>query len=197
MTKHSSEGRDAILDLSKFCGSDESRLYLHKPFSIGKFTYATNGHIMVRVAKRANVPFTKPDFPIKNADGPLAGWDSATYQKMEFLLPPEPERTGDCDECDGYGSVHDCPSCDCVCRACAGTGDANPEWDVSTTIGGANFALGYVRHVLSLPDVELVIPTEAKKPMLYRFAGGIGALMPLRGEKSTHVSIALAEQAVR
>jgi len=43
-------------DLKKYCSKDETRPYLHEPFSRGEWTYATNGHIAVRVPKLADVP---------------------------------------------------------------------------------------------------------------------------------------------
>lgn len=36
-----------VIDLQKYCGDDPFRPYLHKPFSHGSFTYATNGHTVL------------------------------------------------------------------------------------------------------------------------------------------------------
>ena len=42
-------------DLMKFCGGND-RAGIATPFSIGEYTYATNGHIMVRVPRIADIP---------------------------------------------------------------------------------------------------------------------------------------------
>lgn len=46
----------AEIDLSHFCYTEDDRSYLKQPWSRGDFTYATNGHIMVRVPRRSDVP---------------------------------------------------------------------------------------------------------------------------------------------
>ena len=40
------------IDLQPFCGEDHDRWYLMKPLSFGDYTYATNGHIVIRVTRR-------------------------------------------------------------------------------------------------------------------------------------------------
>jgi hypothetical protein len=42
-------------DMKPFCSTDEIRPYLHNPFSRGDYSYATNGHIIVRVRKVAEI----------------------------------------------------------------------------------------------------------------------------------------------
>lgn len=37
--------------LQKFCSTDSFRVNINKPFSQGEYTYATNGHIIVRVPR--------------------------------------------------------------------------------------------------------------------------------------------------
>ena len=48
------------IDLQQFCSKDDTRPYICKPFSFGEFSYATNGHIIVRVARRADVEEGNP-----------------------------------------------------------------------------------------------------------------------------------------
>lgn len=179
------------IDLQQFCGDDPSREYLHKPFSRDGFTYATNGHIMVRVTLRPDVPDVDKKF---NQNKPLEGVETATFFRPAFDLPPAPTETGPCKTCDGRGWDHDCPDCQCVCQVCKGQGDANPELIISTTLGRQNFALNYVRQVLSLPNVEIAaLPAKDKgHTLLFRFDGGVGALMPIRGEKPDHIDIKFA-----
>jgi hypothetical protein len=179
----------SLLDLQQFCGADECRHYLMKPFSRDGFTYATNGHIMVRVVLRPEVPDVDKKF---NQEGPLKDLDGATFFRPSFELPPKPE-VGECPTCKGRGVAHECPDCECQCGTCDGSGESDGERLFSTSIGLKSFSLSYVRQVLSLPAVELATLPEApdEKPLLFRFADGVGALMPMRGERANHVDIKL------
>ena len=173
------------IDLQQFCGADETRPYLMKPFSLGEFSYATNGHILVRVARLEGV-----DPPAKtfNPEKPLEGIEAASFAAPYFKLPAEPEDT-ECEDCDGRGCEHECPECHCICRACAGTGSQAAEGDYSTTYEGVNFALRYVRKMLALPGIEIAKPRTADAPLLFRFEGGVGAVMPQRGESANHIEV--------
>jgi len=44
------------INIDPFCGQNDIRLYLRSPFSIGEYTYAANGHYMIRVPRRDWVP---------------------------------------------------------------------------------------------------------------------------------------------
>ncbi len=50
-----------MIDLKPFCGDNDIRYYLNEPFSEGEFTYATNGHILIRVPRRDDVPEVSVD----------------------------------------------------------------------------------------------------------------------------------------
>lgn len=43
------------IDLSHFCYTEDDRHNLKRPWSRGDFSYATNGHIMVRVPRRQDL----------------------------------------------------------------------------------------------------------------------------------------------
>lgn len=177
-----------MLDLQPFCGTDETRFYLMKPFSREGFTYATDGCIMVRVTLRPDVPDTDKPF---NQNEPLNGVETATFFRPAFELPPAPTAKGECTACDGRGYDHDCPDCECVCEICDGEGNVDIERKMSTTIGPKIYSLHYVRMVLSLPGIEIAAhPKKSdEKPLLFRFEGGVGALMSMRSERENHVDI--------
>lgn len=170
----------AVLDLAPFCGTDDTHDYLMKPFSAGEFTYATNGHIMVRVPRRPDAmePTTKFSW-----DAPIKGWDRASYEPLRGSLPPI-EKV-DCICFDGH--AHACPGCNCVCPKCHGTGQAYPA--ISAGIGDVPFAIHYVAMLLALPGIEVTTKPEQRQPLLFRFDGGIGALMPLQCPLSEHIEL--------
>lgn len=180
------------MDLKSFCGTDEFRPYLHKPFSVGEFTYVTNGHIMVRLPRQPDVP--EQTEKVANWDAPLEGIETAIFAPLQHgPLPPIPPQ-GDCEACDGRGSKHDCPDCECLCERCDGKGEAFPN--LSTTIRGSAYNIRYVAMALTLPGIEFA--TEKKSdnaPLLFKFDGGIGAIMPIRGTFKNHVEIEISKAA--
>ena len=135
---------------------------------------------------------TAPEF---KQDAPLAGIDDAAFYTPSFSLPPAPDKTGECADCKGRGHVHDCPTCDCTCESCDGTGNADPEQRISTTINGVHFGLNFVRMMASLPGLKISNSAVAsknskrQKPLLFTFDGGCGALMPRLSGFDQHVEI--------
>lgn len=179
-----------MLDLQPFCSTDVFRPYLLKPFSRNGFTYATDGHVMVRVTLRPDVPDVDKAF---NPDGPLQGIDGAMFSRPSFELPSAPTEKGECPACDGRGFDHECPDCECICESCKGEGDIDVERRISAAIGLKIFSLHYIRMMLSLPGIEMAtLPNQVdEKPILFRFSDGVGALMPLRSAWDNHVDIKL------
>lgn len=184
-----------MLDLQPFCSTDETRWYLLKPFSKGEFSYATNGHIEIRQPRRDDVQEMDEKAPKFDPSAPLAGIESAVFSRAEVQLPPAPEATGPCKLCDGRGFEHSCPDCECVCEPCKGTGEMDPERFISTSIGGVFFTLSYVRQMFTLPGVEVsktsIMSDKPKesRPLLFRFNGGVGALMPRKNRLEDHIEI--------
>lgn len=177
------------MDLQLFCGNEPDREYLQTPFSHGGFTYATNGHIMVRVPQVAGVRKQTKD---GTWDAPMKGLPEATFSPLAHNpLPDHP--LGPCTICAGEGYQHDCPDCSCACPACKGSGNAYP--DVSTTVRGHIFALRYVAMMLALPGVEIADKTGQEMPLLFKFDGGFGALMPRRSRCTDHIEIETAKAA--
>jgi hypothetical protein len=184
-----------MIDLQQFCGTDETRWYLMKPFSQGEHSFATNGHIEVRIPRRDDITELDDKAPKFDANAPLAGIDEAAFSRFDADLPPAPTEVGPCKACDGRGYEHACPDCECVCEMCHGSGDMDQERFMSTTIAGIDFTLSYVRQMLALPGVEIAqtaataTALKGMKPLFFRFDGGVGALMPRRGRFEKHVEI--------
>jgi hypothetical protein len=181
----------AAIDLQQFCSDDPFRENLSKPFTLGDFTYATNGHILVRLPKIDGVE------EIKNAPNPskiFKDFPAPNYfvSLPALALPPlEGPEIVDCDVCGGSGKEHECPDCDCECMACDGSGKEHREKKISTTLAGVILQLRYVRKLAALPHVEIAphLAIADKSPVFFRFDGGDGALMPMISEFETHVQI--------
>jgi len=165
-------------DLMKFCSPDRSNIT--EPFSIGKFTYATNGHILIRVPLIPEILFN-PKSP-----NPETSVFSKTPNPVEwFDIPavkkPELEKTVTCWECGGTG-IADCPTCGKPgheCDECDGTGEVTTKPLLrSTKINGLSFDEKYLYLIKDLPNVK-ISPTQHAKAAWFKFDGGDGLLMPL------------------
>lgn len=170
------------IDLQPFCGNDECRHpYLMRPFTRRGYTYATNGHILVRVPPRSEIPDSEKDFRVER---PFDGIECAIFTPLPAFVVPKPD--GDCEMCDGRGFEHSCPDCQCTCWACEGSG--SEVWGAGTSIeiGGVSFAAKYLLMMQGLPGIAIGRPRQ-EQSLLFRFDGGEGALMPLRGQCPTHI----------
>lgn len=176
------------INLQQFCGDDQFRSYLNKPFSHGKFTYATNGHIMVRVPRLPDVP---EQTKTGNWEGPFASLASAAFTPLAHKPLPNLPAPGieDCGDCEGRGTDHDCPECTCECDACEGIGKQGGRVRISTRVRGGIYDFRYVAMLLALPNVEIATATKDGVPLLFKFDGGFGALMPRTVKDIEHIEI--------
>jgi hypothetical protein len=178
-----------MINLKPFCSTDQHRPYIMQPFSRGEFTYATDGRLMVRVPRRAEVPEvdTAPQAERVFPKPPATAFRPAA--KVELPPPTSVE----CEICEGRGMQHDCPDCTCECEPCDGTGKISSDVEVSLSIGGVPFGLRYVRPIMALPSLEIAVPVNGgKSPLEFRFDGGDGIIMPRTEPCATHLDIDLA-----
>lgn len=174
------------MDLTRFCGDEPSRQWMATPFSRGDWTYATNGHVLVRTPRRTEAPLLEVK---ANVEKPFADYPCSSFGALPAIDVPEVGNDDDCDHCSGRGHVHDCPDCTCVCSACDGNGQAVRGAGISVEIGEACVAAPYYLLLASLPGIE-VGPQKSgpTDPIPFRFEGGEGRLMPLRGRLANHIS---------
>jgi len=186
------------IDLRQFCAHEEIRPDLHKPFRYKGHVYATDGRIAVRVADDPNYETGKIAI-----DKGLKFDEPRTFVKAPRVkLPPMPKpRTVSCIDCDGRGKKHDCPACGCECYTCKGTGSLTERPEVSARFAGQLFDVEYVRMLYSLPDLEYAPSPPSMdgggllfEPMYFRFAGGMGVVMPLSREYPKHVDLEAEQQ---
>jgi hypothetical protein len=164
-----------MISLEQFCSTEEFRTNIHKPFSWGAFTYATNARIIVRVPRRPDVPEEIGAPTERNVDKyfisaattdfrPLAqvSFPPADCVACKYCVGPDYE----CEECDGYGIVS-------VVR--------------SIRIDKSIFDVKYIEQISLLPAAEFSANCEGLGPAMFRFDGGSGCLMPMRCEAPIHL----------
>lgn len=170
------------IDLRCFCSIDDSETVLQNPFSFGKFTYATDRKIIVRVDKRTEF--------ILGVNSELGKAAQALFEKYPVgeleTLPELPPKTP-CEMCDGIGQ-HECECGSChVCGSCQGTKLASKEFrahksgDPVITLGNKRHNLFYLRMIQHLPGLQ-ISPNAAGQYdiMPFIFTGGCGLLTTLR-----------------
>ena len=167
----------AIELLKKFCSTDTTRLAINSPFSQEQWTYATDGRVIVRVPRLADVPENEKapkniDENIWRKNPGLTGWqDLPTYPK-----PTEVE----CETCGG-GGVHECSCGDSHgCANCDGSGIV-PEPVVGVKIGRQHAANNYLHLLSELPSVKISeSAVDEHHALHFIFDGGEGLLMPYK-----------------
>lgn len=176
-----------LIDLKSFCSTDKARPNLHRPWSRGDWTWATNGHILVRVPRRDDVAENDraPD-----ASKILAAFDASKLAPRAPIELPAVTMV-ECDDCSGEGcGIHSCPDCHCKCVTCRGTGKVSNDRHVSIDFCGGVFALRYVRQIMALPGLRLPAGHPDKRaPLLFSFDGGVGAVMGQSSKSLEHISL--------
>lgn len=172
-----------MIELQQFCSTDPARPYIHKPFSIGKATFATNGYVCVRVSRVDGAP---------EQDKPNPGKLFADYFKdeprgsLEVVLPEIKEDWNECSACGGSGKEHDCLDCHCgECDLCGGEGKNNSARMVKVKVGSAVYNAKYIQQLMALPGLRFPSNPPADAAAGFVFDGGEGLLMPLRWEDET------------
>ncbi len=159
-------------DLQKFCADeDDIRPYLRQPWSSGEWTYATNGHILVRVKRLADV---HENVAAPNAQKLLDAAKIGEWLKVpETAEPPEIA----CDECNGTGEV-ECPTCghEDKCDDCCGTGMVRET--KASKVGAATFN----DHYLAMIQGWEIATTTERAAAPIRNGEADGLLMPIRPE---------------
>jgi hypothetical protein len=169
------------MDLQSFCSTSPFRPEISGPFSQGDYTYATDGVVIVRVPSIAEIEARE----VPNNVGKLfANADmSQDFRLLRYVALPTPP-TEECDECHGRGTLHDCPSCNCVCEECSGRGKT--EKDMSMYIGTQLIAVRAARKLMTLPNVRVPSEMDAKQPIPFKFDGGDGLFMALSRQYPDH-----------
>jgi len=169
-----------MIDLKPFCSTDTMRQSLMQPFSFGTHTYATNGHIIVRVSKRDDVPELIDKRPkVENLKWGLRG---AGAVKIIELPDRETEECGDAWE--EMGKPREC--CPEKEEGCPERASEGICWKKkSIMVGPSLFDVEYLRLIKALPEyVFYPVPFDPQSykhsASYFTFDGGDGLLMPVK-----------------
>lgn len=150
-------------DLLPFCATKDrepNRDYLWQPWTRGGFTYATDGHVLVRVDAITGVN-DEPQAP--DAEHLLVGFPEASFT--------------------GRWGRQTLPASD-SCPACG----QPPETKSSVSINELIVDLKFIRRIWRLPALEVAEPPAdwRRTPVYFRFDGGIGAFMGMSNARDRH-----------
>jgi hypothetical protein len=192
--------------LARFCHAEN--IILNVPWSRGVYTYATNGHILVRAPRLEDVP-EKEDapevdkmfsIPLPDEWFPLADMALPALEATEKTCP-ECNGAGtkecECPECDGRGMVDftnrhndyevDCKTCNGEgkihkCDKCNATGKIAVETLQPIKVGASHFQLRYLLLLKDLPNGKIApaAPSQSLLAAYFAFDGGDGLLMPMK-----------------
>jgi hypothetical protein len=194
------KGGKPMIDLLMFCCHRNA--VMKTPATIGPYTYATDGKVIVRVP--ADKHYEAPvDFPLVDR----LPWDHD--QLGEWVqLPILDIKPRNCLACKGTGKTTVCPECegegevcfsndfntyDFPCETCGGSRVISGGTDLCYLCRGT---LQHVRHesfpwqrgkvnahyvhlLKDLPGIQFSIHGEVIDPIRFRFDGGCGLLMPI------------------
>ena len=190
--------------LNKFCNKDKYRRNISTPFSIGDYTYATNGHVIIRVDKVESIG------SVENSLNPetLLTWD---HSKIKEWLPL-PEYSIDisdkCRYCRGTGKSEECSECEdegfvefsnshnnyeVECKTCEGFGTVVSEDIPCDNCGESGFNLNspinfkdkkvnvrYLELIKDLTSIALSPAGDPVEPIRFKFYDGCGFIMPMK-----------------
>jgi hypothetical protein len=154
-------------DLQNFCCPGIPGL--SRPWSRDIYTFASNGHILIRVKRLDDIP--------DNPEAPKTFhlWPKDIPPFIEIPDFPEPEFTP-CVACNGTGRI----SCTGdVCEEC--DGDKKDQVIVKVKVGICLFSNHYLAMIKKLPGLQFAPPEkDTLKPAYFLFYDGDGLLMPMK-----------------
>lgn len=163
------------MNLTPFLSTDETREAMMTPFSYGTFTYATDGRIIVRVDRRADIPERNNAPKQVQIEDIFRKATGADWMEVPTLPTPILEK---CLACGGHGKI-EWEKQTYECEECEGKGSNRKL--IPVDICAQQFSDEYLEKIKSLPGA-MIAPsiTREAKPMPFCFDGGRGVMMPMR-----------------
>lgn len=179
-----------MLDLKPFCCKDPVRETLATPWNSNGWTYASNGHIAIRVSQRDCI--VRTDGP--NVDRVWAALlPCENYEPLpDIKIPADIAEPGECETCGG-STVAECCECgqDRECPDCDEGISREPEMYRVEVAPGLFFKARYYVLMRSLPNLVCDLRPAEEKPRCrhFKFDGGEGIIMPMfsRAEHQTYI----------
>lgn len=130
-----------IETLKLFCCTNSEKEALAEPYSSGDFTFATNGHVQIRVSRLPEVPESEIAPKIAITEHDAVGKHYLKEPTEWVALPAVTVEPKCCTCCGGTGKAFQCPECDGdgwigtetpwhryddqECKSCKGTGQVS------------------------------------------------------------------------
>lgn len=193
------------MNLSMFCSNE--RNILKQPFNIGDYTYASDGHIIVRIEKQTVFLDTKRDFADRVLGLP---WEKTTNIVNPSKVPLfSIEGISCCRFCRGKGFAQDCEECggggtvcfsndhnnyEFTCKSCGGNGSEGVDSgtpcphclgtshnlsDNGIMVGDRKVSLMNLVRLERLAGVKLNVECDNRAVIPFSFDGGVGMIVPM------------------
>ena len=192
-----------IKELGRFC--HKTRGVLNTPFTIGDYSYASDGYIIVRVKRLEGVALMDKEQNIK-----MVSELFSKVNKSVDNLPEFPCISRKCSSCNGTGHVAPCKECEgegtlsfeskyhsyeVDCKGCCGDGylmassgdscsQCNGEGQIvlyeTVHCGSRKLNNQLLAKIKDLPEIKISHIGEPLSPCYFTFNGGDGYLMPTR-----------------
>jgi hypothetical protein len=166
-----------------------------RPWTVGQYTYQTDGRIIVRVpAKPEYGPMDKTDAIAAWIDKWLADGAGDVMVPVPTVMLPDQNVTR-CEDCDGRGFEHDCRDCSCECSACDGDGEITLR--IGVKFGEVVIFWKYWRQIAALPNARLSCVENANGHLAFAFDGGAGITSRMRDVGGEDLIVSAESEPVR
>ena len=165
-------------ELARFCSTDETRINIVTPWSKDEYSFATNGHLIVRVPRLVDVP-ERDAAP--SGDKLFPYKEPPEWVRLSDMEIPEAVRA-DCSECNGDKTImhDDCSDCNGHnCPECNGKGEVIVD-RIPVPVGTGHFQLAYLHMLKELPNCKIGPNADPMDHAVFQFDGGDGLLMPMK-----------------
>lgn len=177
-----------MLDLTKFFRVTDWRRSLRAPFLAGGKIIATNGRLLIAVPEGTEVnpgPMDTgaPEKEVRERSEACLRYLSEAHGEPGLVWEPFPALQSiprayidPCEVCGATGKLDEE-----ICLECDGVGGypwMNQKWRHERT--GYVFNVFSLRCVAELPSAEWALRAKWDNPHPFRFAGGIGLIMPMK-----------------
>jgi len=165
------------IDLFQFCGETRN---IDRPFIADGKTYATNGHIAIRV-NEVRDDFEEAKVSVNFLASAVKAFDVDIKNIKPVKVTGMKNERIDCPQCDGTNKIRcecDCPFCENMvdCYTCNGTG-FDYAYTGECSYGNCRFNPKYLHMVQELPNSKMYASKRSNGVSYFTFDGGDGILM--------------------